>query len=519
MKTSTSLKIGSRHIIAAMLSASFLFFSATPSWSEEYDNPPEGIFKGLSGGEVFNVGIKDSILRALENNPTVTIQRLNSEITSTSVKEQRAAFDPQVTVTGNKSNTKTEAQLGTRPEPIQLTTERTRLSISISETIPTGTTLTLNSNITGSVSSLYTDQAIGNIEISITQSLLQGFGTGANLASLRKAKLDVDISQEELKAFSENLVSRVEKAYWSLYLAGEKISIQKESLTLAERQLNDSMERVAVGRLAEIELAAVNAEVASRREALIDAQSSYEKARLQFLYLLNPQGEDMWTMMPVTIDKPFVPDDAMDEVTVHEKLGLKYRPDLQQARLSMEKGDLDVRQTKNGLLPRLDFFLTYGKNRYAESFSDATPDPGSPYSSLVTGFTLAIPFPNRKARARYDRSLKSIEQMELSLKNMERLVELDVRSAYIEAVKTRHMIEATKVTRELQQKNMDAELEKFRVGKSTNFLVLQAQRNFTAAKLDESGTMVGYLNALIDLYQMQGTLLERRGIEIPGLDE
>jgi outer membrane protein TolC len=314
-------------------------------------------------------------------------------------------------------------------------------------------------------------------------------------------------------------VARVEKAYWSLYLAGEKISIQKESLALAERQLNESMERVAVGKLAEIELAAVNAEAASRREALIDAQSSYEKSRLQFLYLLNPQGEDMWAMMPATIDKPFVPEDAMDKVTVHEKLGLKYRADLQQARLSMEKGELDVQQTKNGLLPRLDFFLTYGKSSYAESFSDATPDPSSPYSSLNAGLTLTIPFLNRKAKAKYDRSLKSMEQMELSLKNMERLVELDIRSAYIEAVKTRQMIEATKVTRELQQKNMDAELEKFRVGKSTNFLVLQAQRNFTAAKLDESGTMVGYLNALIDLYQMQGTLLERRGIETPGLDE
>ena len=519
MKTSTLPNVGSRHIIAAILSVSFLFVYLTSSWSEEYDNSSEGIFKDLSGGEIFNIGIQDSILRALGNNPTVSIQRLNSEITYASVEEQRAAFDPQVTVSANQISTKTEAQLGTRPEPLQLTTERTRLSISISETIPTGTTLSLNSNITGSVSSLYTDQAIGNIEISITQSLLQGFGTGANLASLRKAKLDVDISLAELKAFAENLVARVEKAYWSLYLAGEKISIQKESLTLAERQLNESMERVAVGKLAEIELAAVNAEVASRREALIDAQSSYEKARLQFLYLLNPQGEDMWTMIPATIDKPFVPEDAMDEVSVHERLGLKYRADLTQARLSMEKGDLDVQQTKNGLLPRLDFFLTYGKNNYAESFSDATPDPSSPYSSLNAGLTLTIPFLNRKAKAKYERSLKSMEQMELSLKNMERLVELDIRSAYIEAVKTRQMIEATKVTRELQQKNMDAELEKFRVGKSTNFLVLQAQRNFTVAKLDESGTMVGYLNALIDLYQMQGTLLERRGIEIPGLDE
>src|SRR4030042_919875 len=165
MKTSTLPNVGSRHIIAAILSVSFLFVYLTSSWSEEYDNSSEGIFKDLSGGEIFNIGIQDSILRALENNPTVSIQRLNSEIAYASVEEQRAAFDPQVTVSANQISTKTEAQLGTRPEPLQLTTERTRLSISISETIPTGTTLSLNSNITGSVSSLYPDQAIGNLEV------------------------------------------------------------------------------------------------------------------------------------------------------------------------------------------------------------------------------------------------------------------------------------------------------------------------------------------------------------------
>ncbi|MBN1627787.1 MAG: TolC family protein [Deltaproteobacteria bacterium] len=491
----------------------FLLFLSTGSQAEQVVDTSGDIFKNLSGGQAFNVGIQDSILKALENNPTVTIQRIQSQITSASVEEQRAAFDPELSVVANKSKTKTEAQLGTRPEPLQLTTERSRISVAISETLPTGTTLSLSSDMSGSVSSLYTDQASGSLQLSVTQSLLRGFGTGPNLASLRKAKIDVDISQAELKTVAENLVAGVERAYWDLYLAGENISIQKESLALAEQQLNESIERVAVGKLAEIELAAVNAEAASRRELLINAQAGYEKARLQFLYLLNPQGENIWEMMPATIDKPFVPKDAMDEVSVHEQLGLKYRADLQQARLSMEKGELEVQQTKNGLLPRLDFFINYGKSSYAESFSDATPDPGSPYSNLSSGLTLTIPFSNRSAKAKHAKSLQSMEKMELSLKNMERLVELDIRSAYIEAVKSRHMIEATKVARELHQKNMDAELEKFRVGKSTNILVLQAQRDFTAAKVDESEAMVGYLKALINLYQMQGTLLERRGIE------
>ena len=518
MRLYISREINQRRLTAWIFFLFLVFFSAG-SPCEQGEDISGDIFKDLSNGQFFDITIQDSILKALENNPTVTIQRLQSQITFTSVEEQRSQFDPQVTVSANRSDTKTESQLGIRPEPLQLTTERSRLSIGISETLPTGTTLNLNSSISGSVSSLYTDQAIGNLEISLTQSLLQGFGTGTNLASLRKAKIDVDISQAELKAVAENLVASVEKAYWSLYLAREKISIKKESLDLAERQLEESKERVAVGKLAEIELAAVNAEVAARREALIEAQSSYEKARLQFLYLLNPQREDMWSMLPSTVDKPFVPADAMDAVIVHEKLGLKYRADLLQARLSMGKGELDVQQTKNGLLPRLDFFVSYGKNSYAESFSDATPDPGSPYSSLSSGFTLTLPFSNRSAKAKHQKSMRSLEQMELSLKNMERLVALDVRSAYIEAIKSREMIEATRVTRELQQINMDAELEKFRVGKSTNFLVLKAQRDFTEAKLGESEAMIGYLNSLIDLYLMEGTLLDRRGIENLTWDE
>lgn len=499
--------------IALRLLFLFLIFFPIDSRAAQNDASSEDIFKGLSGGTTFTVGVQDSIVKALENNPVIAIQSLEPQKAMASVEMQRSAFDPEVTFSSNISKTKTEALLGTRPEPLQLTTDRTMLNLGITEALPTGTNLSLSANMNGSVSSLYTDQFSGNISLSLTQSLLQGFGTKVNLVSLRKAKIDVDISQAELKAVAENLVASVEKAYWSLYLAKEQISIKKESLSLAEKQLNETMERVAVGKLAEIELAAVNAEVASRRKALIEAQSSYEKARLRFLYLLNPQGDDMWSMSPVTTDKPFVPSDAMDAVAIHEELGLKYRADLQEARLAMEKGELDVQQTKNGLLPRLDFFITYGKSTYAKSFGDATPDLGSPYSNLSSGLTFKIPISNRKAKAQHERSVKTLEQSELSLKNMERTIQLDVRDAYIETLKSRQLIEATRVTRELQQKNMDAELEKFRVGKSTNILVLQAQRDFTAGKLDEAGAMVGYLNALVDLYQMQGTLLERRGIK------
>jgi outer membrane protein TolC len=98
---------------------------------------------------------------------------------------------------------------------------------------------------------------------------------------------------------------------------------------------------------------------------------------------------------------------------------------------------------------------------------------------------------------------------------MERMVQRDVRSAYTEVMRTRQQIEATRVTRDLQEQNLEAEVEKFRVGRSTNLLVLGVQRDFTASQLDVIRAAVDYLNALVDLYVMEGTLLERRGINVP----
>ncbi len=451
-------------------------------------------------------------MTALEHNPSLSIQRLAPKIARTFVKEQGAIFDPEISASANRTKTKQQRFLGSRPDPFELTSQRSQYDAGISQNLPTGTTISANASLSASTSSIYTDQFSGNVGITITQALLQGFGLGTNLANLRGARIDYEISQAELKGVAEEVIASVEQAYWDLYLTREEINIQQRSLELANKQLKESQERVAVGKLPELELAAVHAEVATRNEALIDAQSRYEQARLRFLYILNPSDQTSWATVPFPLDKPFVPIDTLDTMEIHEQLGMKYRPDLQQAQLSLKKGEIEITRTRNGLLPRLDFFITFGRTTYSKTFRDAIPDIKSPFYDINAGLTFFFPITDRQAIAQYSRARYSKEQLELSLKNMERLVQWDVRSAYIEVLRSREQIIATRVARELQSQKLGAELEKFRVGKSTNFLVLQAQRDFTASQLNEARSMVAYLNALVNLYLMEGTLLERRGI-------
>ena len=119
-----------------------------------------------------------------------------------------------------------------------MTTERIQYDLSLSQALPTGTTVSADASIGGSISSIYTDQYSGHVGLTITQSLLKGLGLGYNMANLRKARIDVEISQLELKAVAEQTTADVETAYWDLFLAKEEIRIRRRSMELAERQMD-----------------------------------------------------------------------------------------------------------------------------------------------------------------------------------------------------------------------------------------------------------------------------------------
>jgi outer membrane protein TolC len=95
-------------------------------------------------------------------------------------------------------------------------------------------------------------------------------------------------------------------------------------------------------------------------------------------------------------------------------------------------------------------------------------------------------------------------------------VEVDVRIAHIEVDSTQQQIEASSATRRFNEEKLRTETEKLRVGKSTSFLVAQAQRDLLVSRIAEVQALANHLKALIDMYRLDGSLLERRGIAAPG---
>ncbi|MBM4031074.1 MAG: TolC family protein [Planctomycetes bacterium] len=462
--------------------------------------------------------VKNAILTALENNPALKVERLNPQITRTFEDEERAAFDPLLS--GQLSAGRTKSQRLNPTGGGNLTSSVNTLSgrLGVQQFLPTGTTAEATANSTLTDSSINVNKfAATRLGLSVTQALLRGGSVAANLASLRQARLDTLASHYELRGFAENLVADVERAYWDCVLAERRIEINTSSLKVAQQQLAETQERVKIGKLAErTELAAVEAEVASRLEALIQARGELATARLRLLRLLNPAGAAFWTRGLALKALAETPSDVLDPVEAHVQLALKMRPDLNEARVRIQRGDLELVKTHNGLLPKLDLFMALGKSGFGDSFRRSARElDGEAYDALA-GVSYEFPLGNRAARARHERAALTRQQLDEALANLASLVQLDVRSAYIEVERAREQVTATAATRKAREVFYAAESERFGVGAGTAFLTALAQRDLVASQIAEVEAKVSLLKGLVDLYRLEGSLLERRGIIAPG---
>jgi len=460
------------------------------------------------------ISVRSAILLSLENNRALKVEKFNPAIRRTAEEETRAAFDP--VLAGTYSRSRERREIESRPSSTGVNSE-IALDLELSEYLPTGTDIDLEISTQKTWASLYSDDLHeSRLGLSITQALLQGAGLEYNLASLRQARLDTVVSLYELRGFAESLVAQVEETYWDYALTQQQIKIFEESLNLAQQQKDETEEMIKIGYLAESELAAAQAEIALRREGLINARSNLEKIRLQLLRLLNPPDSNQWQREINLLHQPAMPEVTLDDIESHVEVALRMRPDLNQARLKVRQGDLEIVKTRNGLLPRLDFFISLGKSGYADSFARSVRDIDEDSYDAGAGLSLEFPLVNRKAQARYQASLFSRSQADDAVKNFVQLVQVDVRSAYIEVNRTGEQITATAATRALQEEKARIEAEKFRVGKSTTLLVAQAQRDLLSSRISEIQAITNYLKALIELYRLEGSLLERRGILAPG---
>ena len=464
---------------------------------------------------LIDVTLTQAVLVGLSNNKSFQVQRLKPSITSTSEQVERAAFDPTLRSTLEKSRQRSD---------YYTVTKEFKASAGVAQFLPTGTTVDFetgtewNPNFPLTAGSTAKDQAKSDwsaySKLSITQALLRGGGVEANLANLRKTRLDTAISQYELMGIAQTLTAEIEKSYWDYFLALGKVHIYGKAVGLAKKMVKETRERITTGQKAESEIFFLQAEAATQEQSLIDAKSAQEKTRITLLRLMSPPSMDLWNRHLRLLTKPKIPEDSVEELQEHVQVAMSYRPDINQARLEQQKGQLEIVKTKNGLLPKLDLFIMLGRTGYSETFNGSVYDYSAGYggADVIGRLKLEIPVFNRRAEAEHTKSVIQLAQQREAVDNLLQLAQQDVLLAYVEIHRAKDQMAAASRALKFQFEKLEAQTEKYRLGIGSAFQVAQAQRDIVSSQISALQARIEYLKGLTQFYVAEGSLLARRGI-------
>lgn len=469
----------------------------------------------LPAGGAADLSVEQVILLVLQNNSDLQVRQLNPVIAGTFERIERGKYDPELFAELEYRTDRSKETAASTGTGFSVEGREAAGIAGIRQAFPTGTTVEATVEQERTVSDRTPELQAARVGLSVTQSLLRGFGPAVNLVSVRQAELDTVASAYELRGFSEALLANTETTYWNYVLARLEIETFERSLAVARQQRDEVELRIEVGILPEIEAAASRAQVASQEQALIDARSLLEENRLRLLQLISPGSRDQLDLGINATSEPTIEPAPITDLTDRLQLAEQSRPDLNEARLRLAQNRMETIATRNGLLPRLDLFIALGRTGFADTISDSFRNLDGNTHDFTAGIRLSHFLGNRAAEANYLAARASRRQAAGAVDNLRQMVRVDVRLAFNEVERARQQIFATKATRTLREETLNAEKERFDVGASTALLVAQAQRDLLSSSIDEVKAIVNYRIALVRLYLAEGSLLERRGVRLP----
>jgi outer membrane protein TolC len=485
-----------------------------------------------------SLSLEECIVGAMKNNLRVAVEVLNPEIADLSVSRASEKFMPSFSIAFNDRETNTTSSSWIDAADRVISTYKD-YTVSMNQIIPYGGVfnLSLNTYMNETNRSFQTiNPRYGStITFGFTQPLLKNFGYKISRREIIVAKNNREISENQFQQTLLDTIYSVEAAYWILVYSIENLKVQRQSLQLARDLLEENQRKIEVGTMPPIEIYTAQSEVATREADILAAEAAVKNNEDRLKTIINlSASENGKNIEIIPSDSPTL---EKREITLEEALvtALENRPDLKSIRTDIGTKEFNAKYARNQLLPELNLQASYwtpGVSGTRILYENDDPftrnvvgtEPGGVteafkeallfnYDNWSLGLTLNIPLNTILSRAEYAQAKISLEQALVKLKDQEQQVFLEITTA-VRAVETNYQrVQAYKAARELARKKLEAEQEKFRVGKSTNFFLLQYQRDAADAQSTELRAMVDYILSVANLDRVMGTTFKTKSIK------
>lgn len=483
--------------------------------------------------------LAECIERALKSNLDLSIEAINPAMAEEARRSTRDQFLPQFQASTQYGNQKIPSTWGV--EGPTVLTKRDYLNLNLSQHLVTGTDLTVSaySQMTDTTRAYTTvnPSYYSELRFSLTQRLLKGFGPAVNRYETTKAESQIDQSLGSLKSAVLTTVYSVEEAYWNLVYARESLRVIEGSLLQARDTLARNREAARIGSKSAVDVLSAETEVASRETSLLSARAGIEKMENRLKVLLNmPVGTEGGAgpsapLLPV--EKP-----TAERRTIALEDALRtaraQRPEIAQAERRVGDASLDVRYNRNQLLPDLQMRFSIwnpGQSGIKYIFQDNNPLSGIILDKVVGGrwdsfrdlikqnyknvsfdLTLTVPLGSFLSRAPLARARLAEDKARIELEKARKSLDVEVLNAVKDVDVAWMKIEASARYRELMEKRVEAESQKYQMGLVGSEWLFSYQRSLDQAKADEIRAVVDYRIALARLEQVLGTTIESKGL-------
>jgi len=489
--------------------------------------------------EILSLSLQECILKTVENNLGLAVEKITPQIADIAVSVANEKFFPILALDFSKQDS-SSASFSFLDASETVSTLSDNYSTQISQILPTGGTfgLSLNGYKTDTSRRFQTiNPRYGStLRFTFSQPLLRGFGFKMSRREIILAQNNSDISDENFRRAFEETIYRARSAYWNLFYSLENLKVRQQSLKLARELLEKNKAEIDAGTLPPIEMLTAEADVATREADILEAEAMVKNNEDLLKTIINLEAEvenaDLIRIVPT--DSPSMQRETLS-LEQSLKLAMDNRSDLQAARIDMKNRQFNLLYARNQLYPDLSLDASYwspgvsgdqilyeGGNALTGSIIGVIPGGGSDalkdsfnfkYKNWSLALNLSFPLSNLLSRAAFAQAKLNLEQTSLRIRDQEQQIFLEVKTA-VRAVQTNFQrVEAYRAARDLAQRKLEAEEEKFRVGLSTNYFILQYQRDLANALIMELRAIVDYNISMANLYRVQGTGIDAQDID------
>ena len=461
--------------------------------------------------KILRIGMVDCVAMALKANSEIQIKAILPKIEDANVKIQKAKFEPKVYLDFLMEDSK-ELSPTTLTDQATTKTKTGTLNFGYEELFVTGTKLNVDMFNTRTVSNSaiqsLNPEYDSELQFTITQPLLKGFGVIVQKAQFLIAKNNKLVSNQEFKNNVITVLTNTKKTFYEFQYSKEQYGVAATSLRRVQDLHDINKEKYIKGLASNVDLLESEAEVARMEQALYSAEGIMEKADDDLKYITNMVDDvELWNADIVLIDKLDY-EKKEPKLTAEIITAFDHRPDYEALKIDLKSKDINIIFYMNNVFPTLDLVASYSLNGLANYYEkDLRRIGGGKYPDWTLGATFKLPLFSDKEKGEFEKSKLDKARVLIAFKRLEQKIVLEVRNAVRDVDINYRKLEASRISKEAETKNYEAQESRFRAGLVSTLDMLLYQERMARAELAFLRSVIDYNISLAELARVKGTTL------------